>query len=428
MNISVNELANTSTANLPREIEIFLAKRVLQEEDSKDSAVQSFQDKIGKLGVNTHKNVINASGTILHTNLGRAPLNNNAFTRYSNVEFDLNTGTRGERNTYLSTLMQQLLEVEDVAFVNNNASSLFVTLANLSKKFSHVIVSRGEIIEIGGSYRLPEIINESGLKLIEVGTTNKTRLKDYKNALEEYSESVVLKVHRSNFSINGFTEEASIEELSTLKNLFNTVLIHDLGSGLVVSDQFLDKFNLDIFKTEMTVQSSIKKGSDLVMFSGDKLFGSIQSGVIAGRKDLIEDIKSYSLFRTFRCSPTVLHALQETTEKYVRKSELDIPFWQLVTEPYDNLLNRCNNIIQNISYKAEVVEGESVIGGGTMPDSIIKSPVIQISEAKSTQLLELFLQNVAPIIPRIVDNVICLDLRSVFEDQDKVIIDLLSKK
>ena len=428
MNISVNELANTSTANLPREIEIFLAKRVLQEEDNKDSAVQSFQDKIGKLGVNTHKNVINASGTILHTNLGRAPLNNNAFTRYSNVEFDLNTGARGERNTYLSTLMQQLLEVEDVAFVNNNASSLFVTLANLSKKFSHVIVSRGEIIEIGGSYRLPEIINESGLKLIEVGTTNKTRLKDYKNALEEYSESVVLKVHRSNFSINGFTEETSIEELSTLKNLFNTVLIHDLGSGLVVSDQFLDKFNLDIFKTEMTVQSSIKKGSDLVMFSGDKLFGSIQSGVIAGKKDLIEDIKSYSLFRTFRCSPTVLHALQETTEKYVRKSELDIPFWQLVTEPYDNLLNRCNNIIQNISYKAEVVEGESVIGGGTMPDSIIKSPVIQISEAKSIQLLELFLQNVAPIIPRIVDNVICLDLRSVFEDQDKVIIDLLSKK
>ena len=428
MNISVNELANTSTANLPREIEIFLAKRVLQEEDNKDSAVQSFQDKIGKLGVNTHKNVINASGTILHTNLGRAPLNNNAFTRYSNVEFDLNTGARGERNTYLSTLMQQLLEVEDVAFVNNNASSLFVTLANLSKKFSHVIVSRGEIIEIGGSYRLPEIINESGLKMIEVGTTNKTRLKDYKNALEEYSESVVLKVHRSNFSINGFTEETSIEELSTLKNLFNTVLIHDLGSGLVVSDQFLDKFNLDIFKTEMTVQSSIKKGSDLVMFSGDKLFGSIQSGVIAGKKDLIKDIKSYSLFRTFRCSPTVLHALQETTEKYVRKSELDIPFWQLVTEPYDNLLNRCNNIIQNISYKAEVVEGESVIGGGTMPDSIIKSPVIQISEAKSTQLLELFLQNVAPIIPRIVDNVICLDLRSVFEDQDKVIIDLLSKK
>ena len=428
MNISVNELANTSTANLPREIEIFLAKRVLQEEDNKDSAVQSFQDKIGKLGVNTHKNVINASGTILHTNLGRAPLNNNAFTRYSNVEFDLNTGARGERNTYLSTLMQQLLEVEDVAFVNNNASSLFVTLANLSKKFSHVIVSRGEIIEIGGSYRLPEIINESGLKLIEVGTTNKTRLKDYKNALEEYTDSVVLKVHRSNFSINGFTEEASIEELSTLKNLFNTVLIHDLGSGLVVSDQFLDKFNLDIFKTEMTVQSSIKKGSDLVMFSGDKLFGSIQSGVIAGKKDLIKDIKSYSLFRTFRCSPTVLHALQETTEKYVRKSELDIPFWQLVTEPYDNLLNRCNNIIQNISYKAEVVEGESVIGGGTMPDSIIKSPVIQISEAKSTQLLELFLQNVTPIIPRIVDNVICLDLRSVFEDQDKVIIDLLSKK
>jgi len=428
MNISVNELANTSTANLPREIEIFLAKRVLQEEDNKDIAVQSFQDKIGKLGVNTHKNVINASGTILHTNLGRAPLNNNALTRYSNVEFDLNTGTRGERNTYLSTLMQQLLEVEDVAFVNNNASSLFVTLANLSKKFSHVIVSRGEIIEIGGSYRLPEIINESGLKLIEVGTTNKTRLKDYKNALEEYSESVVLKVHRSNFSINGFTEETSIEELSTLKNLFNTVLIHDLGSGLVVSGQFLDKFNLDIFKTEMTVQSSIKKGSDLVMFSGDKLFGSIQSGVIAGKKDLIEDIKSYSLFRTFRCSPTVLHALQETTEKYVRKSELDIPFWQLVTEPYDNLLNRCNNIIQNISYKAELVEGESVIGGGTMPDSIIKSPVIQISEAKSTQLLELFLQNVAPIIPRIVDNVICLDLRSVFEDQDKVIIDLLSKK
>ena len=187
MNISVNELANTSTANLPREVEIFLAKKVLQEEDNKDSAVQIFQDKIEQLGINTHKNVINASGTILHTNLGRAPLNNNAFTRYSNVEFDLYTGARGKRNTYLSTLMQQLLEVEDVAFVNNNASSLFVTLANLSKKFNHVIVSRGEIIEIGGSYRLPEIINESGLNLIEVGTTNKTRLMELDQILLHYN-------------------------------------------------------------------------------------------------------------------------------------------------------------------------------------------------------------------------------------------------
>ena len=283
-NISVNELVDSTNSDLPREIKTSLAKNILSSIKDPLEAKEKFFTLTNNLNINKQREVIKASGTILHTNLGRAPIDMSYSGMYTNIEYDLSTGSRGNRNKYLTESMKTLLEAESVAFVNNNASSLYLTLLCLFRKYNKdsVIVSRGEIIEIGGSYRLPDIISETGMKLIEVGTTNKTRKKDYEEALKVNPNAVLLKVHRSNFSISGFTEDVSIEELADLKKNNDTFLIHDLGSGLVVDTAFLAKYNISIFEKEPKVQQSLKDGADIVMFSGDKLFGSVQSGIISG--------------------------------------------------------------------------------------------------------------------------------------------------
>ena len=320
-NISVNELVDSTNSDLPREIKTSLAKNILSSIKDPLEAKEKFFTLTNNLNINKQREVINATGTILHTNLGRAPIDMSYSGMYTNIEYDLSTGSRGNRNKYLTESMKTLLEAESVAFVNNNASSLYLTLLCLFKKYNKdsVIVSRGEIIEIGGSYRLPDIISETGMKLIEVGTTNKTRKKDYEEALKINPNAVLLKVHRSNFSISGFTEEVSIKELADLKKNNDTFLIHDLGSGLVVDTAFLAKYNISIFEKEPKVQQSLKDGADIVMFSGDKLFGSVQSGIIAGKSDIILSIKNFSIFRTYRCSAIVLHELQKNYRTVLEK-------------------------------------------------------------------------------------------------------------
>ena len=324
--------------------------------------------------------------------------------------------------------MNNLIGSEDIAFVNNNASSLFLSLKAISKSHNirNVIISRGEIIEIGGSYRLPEIINETDLNLVEIGTTNKTKLSDYIKALEEYPNSLILKVHRSNFSINGFTEDVSIEELAELKNKFDVFIFHDLGSGLVIDKKFLEINNVSIFKDEPFVQDSLSDGANLVMFSGDKLFGSVQSGIIAGDDKLVNEIKNYSLFRTYRCSPITLFELQETVLKYINKQEKEIPFWNLITQPYSSLEKRCKNIAKSISFSASIEKGESVIGGGTLPDVTLESPILLINNEKTINTINQLIRNDIPIIPRIIKDQVCLDLRSVFHNQDDIIIKALN--
>ena len=296
--VSVNELTESVNSNLPRDVKSHIAKNILTKEKDSETAKNIFAELINDLSLKTQKEVINATGTLLHTNLGRSPNKISYPGTYTNIEYDLTTLSRGKRNEYLSVLMNNLIGSEDIIFVNNNASSLFVSLKAISKlhNIESVIISRGEIIEIGGSYRLPEIINETGLSLVEIGTTNKTRLSDYKKALEKYPNSLILKVHRSNFSISGFTEDVSISELAELKNKYDVFLLHDLGSGLVIDKKFLEINNVNIFRDEPFVQDSLSDGSDLVMFSGDKLFGSVQSGLIAGNERLVKAIKNYSLF------------------------------------------------------------------------------------------------------------------------------------
>ena len=426
--ISVNELTESVNSNLPRDIKSTIAKNILAEEKDSDVAKNIFSELINDLSSKTQREVVNATGTVLHTNLGRSPNNISFSGSYTNIEYDLKTLSRGKRNEYLSVLMNNLIGSKDIAFVNNNASSLFLSLKAISKSHNiqNVIISRGEIIEIGGSYRLPEIINETGLNLVEIGTTNKTKLSDYRKALEKYPNSLILKVHRSNFSINGFTEDVSIEELAELKNKFDVFLFHDLGSGLVIDKKFLEINNISIFKNEPFVQDSLSDGANLVMFSGDKLFGSVQSGMIAGDDELVNEIKNYSLFRTYRCSPMTLFELQETVLKYINKQEKEIPFWNLITQPYSSLEDRCKNIAKSISFSTSIEKGESVIGGGTLPDVTLESPILLINNEKTLDTINQLIKNDIPIIPRIIKDQVCLDLRSVFHNQDDIIVQALN--
>ena len=428
-NISVNKLADSTNSSLPRDIKISLAKEVHAQEKNIEIDKEKFKEIVNNLEQKKQREVINATGTVLHTNLGRSPNNISFSGRYTNVEYNLNNFRRGTRNEYLSSSLSSFLGCGGITFVNNNASSLYLSLRALAKnyEFKNVIISRGEIIEIGGSYRLPEIIEETGLKMIEVGTTNKTKLRDYTKVLENFPNSIILKVHRSNYSISGFTEEVSIEELASIKKDYDTVLLHDLGSGLVINRKFLEVNNIDIFDHETSVQNSLDDGSDLVMFSGDKLFGSVQSGIIAGNSELIENIKNYSLFRTYRCSPSTLFELQETVSHYINKEELNIPFWHLVSQSYQSLETRVKNIVSESSFKFDIEEGTSLIGGGTLPDVTMKSPIMLLKEEASNSLLEILLQNDIPIIPHFYKNRICIDLRSVFQDQDKIIKTCLNK-
>ena len=426
--ISVNELTESVNSNLPRDIKSTIAKNILAEEKDSDVAKNIFSELINDLSSKTQREVVNATGTVLHTNLGRSPNNISFSGSYTNIEYDLKTLSRGKRNEYLSVLMNNLIGSKDIAFVNNNASSLFLSVKAISKSHNiqNVIISRGEIIEIGGSYRLPEIINETGLNLVEIGTTNKTKLSDYRKALEKYPNSLILKVHRSNFSINGFTEDVSIEELAELKNKFDVFLFHDLGSGLVIDKKFLEINNISIFKDEPFVQDSLSDGANLVMFSGDKLFGSVQSGMIAGDDDLVNEIKNYSLFRTYRCSPMTLFELQQTVLKYINKQEKEIPFWNLITQPYSSLEDRCKNIAKSISFSTSIEKGESVIGGGTLPGVTLESPILLINNEKTVDTINQLIKNDIPIVPRIIKDQVCLDLRSVFHNQDDIIVQALN--
>ena len=428
VNISVNELVESSNSEMPRELKISLAKNLLSITKEPKKAKKEFDTLINNLNSKKQREIINATGTILHTNLGRSPIDISYSGMYTNIEYDLTTGTRGNRNNYLSESMKTLLKAENVAFVNNNASSLYLSLLCLSRKYDKdsVIVSRGEIIEIGGSYRLPDIISETGLKLIEVGTTNKTRKKDYEDALKMYPKAVLLKVHRSNFSISGFTEEVDIKDLVDLKKRYDTLLLHDLGSGLVIDTSFLIKHNLTIFEKEPRVQKSIEDGSDIVMFSGDKLFGSVQSGIIAGNSEIVESIKNFSIFRTYRCSAIVLSELQKTTEMYLKKTEENIPFWSLLIKQYVDLEKRIKEITKNINHNFEIITGRSIIGGGTLPNVTLKSPVLVLNISETDKILEKLLGNEIPIIPRVANGKINFDLRSVFKNQDSEITEFLN--
>src|SRR5216683_4990024 len=324
--------------------------------------------------------VINAAGVIRHTNLGRAPLPETVVdefrrstTQYSNLEYDLEAGTRGKRDVHTSELLTRLTGAEAAILVNNCAAAVLVTLAALARG-GEVIVSRGELIEIGDGFRIPEIMEQSGAILREVGTTNRTRLADYENAINEKTR-LLLRVHPSNFKVTGFTDKPSLEELVALSQRSGLPLVEDLGSGCLVD---LAEYGV----SEPTVRQSIDAGVSLVMFSGDKLLGGPQAGIIAGKKDLIARVRRYPLFRALRVDKLTIAALEATLGAYLRAAWDEIPALRMLRATPDEIQQRCEKILRELRPELpldevviEIADGSSLAGGGSTPSQSLPTKI-----------------------------------------------------
>lgn len=372
--------------------------------------------------------VINATGVILHTNLGRAPLAEGAIrhisetaTRYSNLEFDVASGERGKRDVHVDRLFRKLLagegpEVSTIA-VNNNAAAVLLALNTLAEG-GEAIVSRGELVEIGGSFRIPDVMAKSGAKLCEVGTTNRTRISDYEKAINERTR-LLLRVHRSNFEITGFTEQPSTEELVALAKKRGIPLMEDLGSGALVD---LSNFGLS---QEATVLDSLRAGVDVVTYSGDKLLGGPQAGLISGRPDLVARMRSNSLFRALRVDKLTYAALEATLLAYVKHEYAAIPTLAMMSLGKDEIGKRANALVQAVgprqsTLKLEVIDGDSVVGGGAAPSSVLPTRLIAITSAtlSADELSTRLRSSDQPIVARVEQGQVLLDLRTVFPSQD----------
>ncbi len=396
--------------------------------------------------------VINATGVILHTNLGRAPLGDAAIEHiretaasYSNLEFDLASGARGKRDVHVDRLFQRLLHEEvktaelrsaerasvpvptqanpapaDVStiVVNNNAAAVLLALNTLAEG-GEVIVSRGELVEIGGSFRIPDVMAKSGAILREVGTTNRTRTADYERAITERTR-LLLRVHRSNFEITGFTEQASTAELVALGRKRGIPLMEDLGGGAL-----LDLHSIGI-SGEPGVLDSLHRGVDIVTYSGDKLLGGPQAGLISGRSDLIARMRSNSLFRALRVDKLIYAALEATLLAYVRRDHNAVPTLRMMRLSKEAIGERAEALVARVAaprLKVEIVDGESILGGGAAPSSVLPTRLLAVTcEGLSADELAARLRgSEPPIIARVEEGRVLLDLRTVFPEQDAVV-------
>ncbi|SEG00445.1 L-seryl-tRNA(Sec) selenium transferase [Caloramator fervidus] len=376
------------------------------------------------------RRVINATGTILHTNLGRAVLSKDAInavlevsSRYNNLEYDLDKGERGSRYSHVEDIICKVTGAEAAMVVNNNAAAVMLVLSTLAKN-KEVIVSRGQLVEIGGSFRIPAVMEQSGAKLVEVGTTNKTHLYDYENAINE-NTALLLKVHQSNFKILGFTKEVSLEELVELGRRYQIPVFEDIGSGVLID---LSKYGLSY---EPTVQDSIKKGADIVTFSGDKLLGGPQAGIIVGRRDLIEKMKKNQLTRALRIDKMTLAALEATFRLYLdeEKAIKEIPALNMMTMDINTIQKKAKKLFnllkQRLKDKVEISIKQDVsqFGGGSMPLETIPTFVVLLKpkHRKVKDVEYILRQQDIPIIVRIYKEQIIMDVRTIFDDEFKII-------
>jgi len=377
------------------------------------------------------RSVINATGVILHTNLGRAPLAASALQHiqetagaYSNLEFDLESGERGKRDAHVERLLQKLLAGQltgghaDVStiVVNNNAAAVLLALNTLAEG-GEVIVSRGELVEIGGSFRIPEVMKKSGAMLREVGTTNRTRIADYEQAICEKTR-LLLRVHRSNFQITGFTEQPSLEELIALGREKNMPVMEDLGSGA-----FFDLRNVGI-GGEPGVLDSLRAGIDVVTYSGDKLLGGPQAGLISGRSELVRRMRSNSLFRALRVDKLTYAALEGTLLAYVRGDHEAIPALRSMRLSKQQIGQRAEALAAAVPSKIlqiDIIDGQSLIGGGAAPSSGLPTRLLAITvrDLTANELADRLRRHSPPIIARVEDGRVLLDLRTVFPEQDE---------
>jgi L-seryl-tRNA(Ser) seleniumtransferase len=377
------------------------------------------------------REVINATGVIVHTNIGRAPLSieavaavNKVAVGYSNLEYELETGERGSRMSHISDLIARLTGAEAGLAVNNNAAAVLMVLSAFARD-KEVLISRGQAVEIGGSFRVPDVISQSGGKLVDIGTTNKTYIRDYENAINP-NTAVILQVHSSNFKVVGFTHSAKLEELVQLANGHNLILVEDLGSGTLLDTA---QYGLS---HEPTVQESISKGVHLVTFSGDKLLGGPQAGIIAGRKDLIDKLKNHPLSRALRLDKMTIAALQATFLHYLKgEAEHKIPVWQMISMSQAEILQRAKSwqaILVNYWEGTTIVEGLSTVGGGSLPGETLPTYLLALPAlpGKSAAMLTTALRQQRPaIICRVERETLLLDPRTVLPDQDELLLDSL---
>ena len=375
--------------------------------------------------------LINATGVVLHTNLGRAPLSEAAVAAmntishgYNNLEFDLETGERGSRHTHTEALLCRLTGAEAALVVNNNASAVLLALSAFAKR-KEVIVSRGQAVEIGGGFRIPEVMRQSSAKLIEVGTTNCTYIRDYEQAITPQT-AALLHVHSSNFRVVGFTRMVTIQEMAALAKRRNLMVFDDLGSGCLLDTA---QFGLS---PEPTVQESIAAGINLAFFSGDKLLGGPQAGIIVGKKVYIDKLKKHPLVRALRVDKTRIAGLAATLLHYVKSEALiKVPVWRMISMPLTELDRRAKNWALSIDNFARVIDGESLIGGGSLPGATLPTRLVAIGYNKKPALarkiaLSLRLQD-TPVIGRISDGVLLLDPRTVSPEEDETVINGLRK-
>ena len=434
-------LQSLENTDLPRPLVVATVRRELAA-IRKTESVPKFDDILKRISNALHElrqsriqPVINATGVIVHTNLGRSPLSVDAVdamaaigSRYNNLEFDLPSGKRGSRGSYLEQCLAILCTAEAATIVNNCAAALILALRHFTEQKKEVVISRGELVQIGGGFRIPDILETSGATLREVGATNKTSLRDYERAIGK-NTGLILKVHRSNFFMDGFVDSPSTEELAALAKKKRVPLVEDLGSGaLVPTEQFSG------VEHEPTPAELLKRGVDLVCFSGDKLMGGPQAGIIAGKRRHIAALKKNPFFRALRCDKLILAAMQTTAETYLtnsggKKPELpSIPTLDMLAADNANLESRAAHIaeeLRGLPLKVKIGRGKSRIGGGTLPRSEIESTLIQIKPETmtSTALAKALRDATPPIIGAVGSGRFNLDLRTVFPRQDQEIIE-----
>ena len=378
------------------------------------------------------RKIINTSGVILQTNLGRAPLANNAITamneagsNYTNLEFDLTTNKRGGRLKKFKNIINRLTYAEDAIVVNNNASAVFLGLKALCKN-KNVLVSRSESVEIGGGFRVPDVLDESQAILVDVGTTNKTYVSDYESNIDDNTGAILL-IHQSNFVIEGFTHKPNIKEIVQMAHKHKVPVFYDLGSGSMINTE---EFSIQY---EPTVQDAIKDGVDLVFFSGDKLIGGPQSGIIAGKEKYVQLIEKYPLTRALRLDKVLLAGLIATLQMYITESYIDIPIWNMISKSKEDMLKIVKNWKDKLDYEfLTIEESKAMIGGGSMPEQHVNSYSLSINfdslSISANQFSKKMINKPTPVIGRVKDNKFILDPRTLFNKQDVEVFKLLEEE
>ena len=424
----IENFSRQTVTNVAREVVGSFRQKILRSkvEIAQEKIIEEIEKILNQKKSLSLRSVINGTGVILHTNLGRAPLSvetlehmKNIGESYCNLEFDLISGKRGERNSYLEKLICDLTNSEGALVVNNNAAAVLLVLTGLAQG-KEVLVSRGELIQIGGGFKIPEIMVQSNAILKEVGTTNKTSLSDYQKAITK-NTSLILKVHKSNFRMDGFVGEASLTELVALGKKHKIPVFYDLGSGALLSSE---DFGL---AHEPTPMEGLKAKTDVVSFSGDKLLGGPQSGIILGKRKYIDLLRRHPLYRALRVDKLVIAGLEKVILAYLKnEGTKKLSVWQMINTKIEDLRKRAEKIenrLKENNMKIFIKESKSTIGGGSLPGETLPTMAISFDTEISPQIqAEKFRNLPVPVIGRIENNKFVLDLRTVFPHQDEILI------